>query len=122
MESFRKPARATDPRDFDRLYREQVEQVARWAARLGGAEIDVDDVVQEVFVAVHKQLPKFRGESSVRTWLYVCGDGSIAGARSTLSTTDDSRVDQCVIDQVASWHLRECVNCGGQGLSLSGNI
>jgi RNA polymerase sigma-70 factor (ECF subfamily) len=65
---LRKPALA--PESFDKLYREHVEEVARWAARLGGADLDVDDVVQEVFVAVHKQLPKFRGESSVRTWLY----------------------------------------------------
>jgi RNA polymerase sigma-70 factor, ECF subfamily len=67
---FRKPAPADDPAGFDKLYREHVEDVARWAARLGGAGIDVDDVVQEVFVAVHKQLPGFRGESTVRTWLY----------------------------------------------------
>jgi len=63
-------AAANNPRDFEGLYREYVEQVARWAARLGGADIDVDDVVQEVFVAVHKQLPGFRGESQISTWLY----------------------------------------------------
>jgi RNA polymerase sigma factor (sigma-70 family) len=32
--------------------------------------MDVDDVVQEVFVAVHRQLHTFRGESKVSTWLY----------------------------------------------------
>jgi len=30
----------------------------------------LDDASQEVFVAVHRRLPEFRGESSVRTWLY----------------------------------------------------
>jgi RNA polymerase sigma-70 factor (ECF subfamily) len=29
-----------------------------------------DDAAQEVFVVVHRRLPEFRGESSVRTWLY----------------------------------------------------
>jgi RNA polymerase sigma-70 factor (ECF subfamily) len=58
------------PLDFEGVYREHAERVARWAARLGGPEIDVDDVVQEVFVAVHKQLAAFRGESQVATWLY----------------------------------------------------
>src|SRR6185436_5758591 len=66
---------------FDKLYREHVEQVARWAARLGGAEIDVDDVVQEVFVAVHKQLPGFRGECAVRTWLYRITANQVAERR-----------------------------------------
>jgi len=32
--------------------------------------MDVDDVVQEVFVAVHRQLAAFRHESSVPSWLY----------------------------------------------------
>jgi RNA polymerase sigma-70 factor (ECF subfamily) len=60
----------TAPLDFDELYREHVERVARWAARLGGPDIDVDDVVQEVFVAVHRQLSKFRHQASVSSWLY----------------------------------------------------
>jgi RNA polymerase sigma-70 factor (ECF subfamily) len=69
------------PNDFEAIYRAHVEQVARWAARLGGTEIDVDDVVQEVFVAVHKQLPKFRGESQVRTWLYRITANQVAERR-----------------------------------------
>ncbi len=55
---------------FERVYRDHVSDVARWAARLGGPYIEVDDVVQEVFVAVHRQLPRFRGEASLRTWIY----------------------------------------------------
>jgi RNA polymerase sigma-70 factor (ECF subfamily) len=38
--------------------------------RLGVAEADADDVCQEVFVVVHRKLPEFAGESSVRTWVY----------------------------------------------------
>jgi len=56
--------------DFDEVYRDHVQRVARWAARLGGPEEDVDDVVQEVFTAVHRQLPGFRGECRLSTWIY----------------------------------------------------
>jgi RNA polymerase sigma-70 factor, ECF subfamily len=38
--------------------------------RLGVRDEDVDDVLQEVFVTVHRKLPGFEGRSSVRTWLY----------------------------------------------------
>jgi RNA polymerase sigma-70 factor (ECF subfamily) len=31
---------------------------------------DVEDVCQEVFLAVHRKLPEFEGRSSVLTWLY----------------------------------------------------
>lgn len=56
--------------DFDTVYRAHVDRVARWAARLGGPAVDVDDVVQDVFMVVHRQLGGFRGEASVATWLY----------------------------------------------------
>jgi RNA polymerase sigma-70 factor, ECF subfamily len=56
--------------DFDAVYRAHVDRVARWAARLGGPAMDVDDVVQDVFIVVHRQLPGFRGDASVATWLY----------------------------------------------------
>jgi RNA polymerase sigma-70 factor, ECF subfamily len=61
---------ALDPTDFDSVYRAHVDRVARWAARLGGPTADVDDVVQDVFMIVHRQLSGFRGDSSIATWLY----------------------------------------------------
>ena len=44
--------------------------VSRWAARLGGPGMDVEDVVQDVFLSVQRGLPSFRGESSLDTWLF----------------------------------------------------
>jgi RNA polymerase sigma-70 factor (ECF subfamily) len=56
--------------DFDAVYRAHAARVARWSARLGGPTIDVDDAVQEVFLVVHRQLSKFRGDAQITTWLY----------------------------------------------------
>lgn len=56
--------------DFDAVYRAHVDRVARWAQRLGGPAVEVDDVVQDVFVVVHRQLSGFRGEASLSTWIY----------------------------------------------------
>jgi RNA polymerase sigma-70 factor (ECF subfamily) len=54
------------------LYREHAQRVAGWASRLGGPRrhADLEDVVQEVFLRVHRSLPGFRGECEVTTWLY----------------------------------------------------
>ena len=54
----------------DDVYRAHAAAVSRWVARLSGRDVEVEDIVQEVFLVVHKRLPTFRGESSLTTWLY----------------------------------------------------
>jgi RNA polymerase sigma-70 factor (ECF subfamily) len=58
------------PPDAGTLYRTYVRHVARWAGRLGGPSLDVEDIVQEVFTIAHQRLPTFRGDSSAATWLF----------------------------------------------------
>src|ERR1700749_3765924 len=58
------------PRDLDALYRAHVDAVARWAGRLAGPGLDLEDIVQEVFVVVHCRLSEFRGDAALTTWLY----------------------------------------------------
>jgi RNA polymerase sigma-70 factor (ECF subfamily) len=58
------------PLDSGRLFHLHSAQVTRWASRLGGPAIDVDEVVQEVFLCVHRRLASFRGEAQITTWLY----------------------------------------------------
>lgn len=45
-------------------------RVARVLRRSGVAERDFANAAQEVFVVVHRKLPKFEGRASVSTWLY----------------------------------------------------
>jgi RNA polymerase sigma-70 factor, ECF subfamily len=44
--------------------------VWRTLRHLGIADSDVDDVCQDVFVAIHRKLAGFEGRSSLRTWIY----------------------------------------------------
>jgi RNA polymerase sigma-70 factor (ECF subfamily) len=55
---------------FDEVYDAHAAFVWRVVRRLGVREADVADVVQEVFLVVHRQLGGFEGRSSVRTWVY----------------------------------------------------
>lgn len=56
--------------DLDEVYRAHFAFVWRSARRLGVREASLDDVVQEVFVIVHRRLVDFEGRSSIRTWLF----------------------------------------------------
>src|SRR5262245_49104366 len=49
-------------------------------ARIGDHDI-ANDVAQEVFVAIWKALPGFRGESSLRTWIFVIAHNRCAKHR-----------------------------------------
>ena len=55
---------------FEEVYREQFSFVWRSAKRLGVRDNALDDVVQEVFVVVHRRLADFEGRSSLKTWLF----------------------------------------------------
>jgi RNA polymerase sigma-70 factor (ECF subfamily) len=56
--------------DFASIYRENVRFVWRTAKRMGVEPPMVEDVVQDVFVVVHRRLGEFEGRSSTKTWLY----------------------------------------------------
>lgn len=55
---------------FDRIVSEHAADVQALAGRLLGWDGDVEDVVQEVFLAAFVGLKRFKGASSLRTWLY----------------------------------------------------
>lgn len=73
---MKKPARdgaAADGQSvaaFDRLYRDHVDRMYRFAQRLCGSPEDAKDLVQETFLSAYRNLKDFRGDSSVSTWLY----------------------------------------------------
>jgi RNA polymerase sigma-70 factor (ECF subfamily) len=58
---------------LEELFRRHAEDVHRLVWRMlgpGASRADVEDLAQQIFLAVHKALPRFRGESKPSTWLY----------------------------------------------------
>ena len=55
---------------FEEIYARHARTVARWAARLGGPGVDVEEITQEVFITVNRRLSHVRGDSSISTWLF----------------------------------------------------
>lgn len=58
------------PLELGAIYRTHAARVASWAARLAGPQLDAEDILHEVFLIVHRDLAKFRGESRLSSWLY----------------------------------------------------
>lgn len=57
-------------RSTEQIFRDLAPFVLRALRRLGVREADVDDVVQEVFIVVHRRLSDFEGRSTIKTWVY----------------------------------------------------
>jgi RNA polymerase sigma-70 factor, ECF subfamily len=57
-------------RAWRELHRRYYPIAAAFLRKLGVRERDVEDATQEVFLQVHKYLPRFRREAELSTWLY----------------------------------------------------
>ena len=68
--SIAAPASEGVPASFEEAYHAWADTAAHWAQKLGGSRVDVDDVVQEVFLVVSRQLGRFRGDARFSTWLF----------------------------------------------------
>ncbi|MGH7164235.1 MAG: RNA polymerase sigma factor [Nitrospiraceae bacterium] len=55
---------------FDRLYRDHVDRIYRFAQRMCGPGEDAKDLVQDTFLNAYRGLKDFRGEAQISTWLY----------------------------------------------------
>jgi RNA polymerase sigma-70 factor (ECF subfamily) len=55
---------------FEELYRAHGGRVYSLLARMVGSVHEAEDLVQEVFLQVHKKLHSYRGDSSLGTWIY----------------------------------------------------
>jgi RNA polymerase sigma factor (sigma-70 family) len=63
------------------VYTIHASDVTRWAARLAGPRVDVEDVVQEVFAVVSRKLRHYRGDAKLETWLFGITDNIIRNLR-----------------------------------------
>jgi RNA polymerase sigma-70 factor (ECF subfamily) len=56
--------------DFEDIYETMVEYVWNAVCRMGVPRSDADDVVQEVFVIVHRRLGEFEGRAQLKSWVF----------------------------------------------------
>jgi RNA polymerase sigma-70 factor, ECF subfamily len=57
------------PLEFRAIYERWFGEVSRWIRAMGGPEAEREDLVQDVFLVVHRRLPDFDGQN-VAGWLY----------------------------------------------------
>jgi len=69
-DAVRAPVPAPEAPRFEDVYAEHFPFVWRSVRRLGVDASAVDDVVQEVFLVVHRRLAEFEARAAMKTWLF----------------------------------------------------
>ena len=103
--------RAGDLAAFEELYRAHAGRLFSLTCRMLGSPTDAEDLLQEVFLAAHRKLDTFRGDSALGTWLYrlatnLCLDHLRSRAARSSQITD-SLDDEPWIPDAASRSLAE---------------
>src|SRR5688572_29885665 len=78
---------------FETVYRTHAGRLYSVACRMLGNPADAEDLLQEIFLAAHRKMESFRGESALGTWLYrlatnLCLDHLRSRAARTSQMTD----------------------------------
>jgi RNA polymerase sigma factor (sigma-70 family) len=62
--------RAGDSDAFEALYREHSPRLYALARRMTGSSPESEDLLQDIFLQVHRKLDSYRGDAALGTWLY----------------------------------------------------
>jgi RNA polymerase sigma-70 factor (ECF subfamily) len=86
---------------FDEVYAEHFDYVWQTARRLGVKGAEIDDVVQEVFLVVHKLLPRYEPRNAMRGWLYaIVARNALHHHRTTRRRATTSRDDVDLLERL----------------------
>jgi RNA polymerase sigma-70 factor (ECF subfamily) len=89
-----------DPGAFEEVYLRFSGMVFSLALRMSGDREDAADLTQETFLRVHRHLGRFRGHSSLKTWIYrVAVNCCRSGLRRRARRRPEGPVEQ--LEQVA---------------------
>jgi RNA polymerase sigma-70 factor (ECF subfamily) len=103
--------RAGDLAAFEAIYRAHAGRLYSVACRVLGNPTDAEDLLQEIFLAAHRKLDTFRGDSALGTWLYrlamnLCLDHLRSRATRSGQLTD-ALDEEYGLDDTGSRHLAE---------------
>src|SRR4051812_41475063 len=102
-------AQSPRPLAFEAVFHENAAYVWRAVRALGAWDADLGDVSQEVFLVVHRQLAGFRGESSIRPWIYAIGVRVVGDPRRRASRRRGRRAGDSLPEPSVSGSLDEDV-------------
>ena len=83
-------ASRSDMKSFEELMKRYEKPVLGIALKITGNKENAEEVLQDTFISVYKNLPNFRNASSFKTWLYkIATNAALANVRKNKKNTDN---------------------------------
>lgn len=104
QDAVREESRTNDRAAFDEIFERYQSMVYNLACRVLGDREEALDVSQEVFLTIYRKIDRFRGESSLKTWIYRIAINRATNRcrwwhrlrrRGTVSLDEHLSMDQC---------------------------
>jgi RNA polymerase sigma-70 factor, ECF subfamily len=96
--------RSGDPGAFGEIYRAHVDAVYRRLSRILGPVAEREDLTQDVFVALHRALPSFRGDSALSTFIHRIAINTALGYLRTRGRRPATPSDTRFFDRMCAPH------------------
>lgn len=93
--------------DFERIVREYQDRIFRLACAMLGDRAAAEEAAQDALFRIWKGLPRFRGESSLSTWIYAITRNACLTARGRAGPRMES------LEEPAGLHAAEKRSAGG---------
>jgi RNA polymerase sigma-70 factor, ECF subfamily len=88
--------------EFGRIYEEHVQAIHYLALRLLGDASLAEDATHDIFLKAFRKIGEFRGESSLRTWLYRIAQNHCLNVRQTWHQRNVVPASDEVLDEARS--------------------
>lgn len=112
-------------RNFDTVFRDHGDKVFSTAAAMAGNVQDAEEITQEVFLKIHKYLPRFKGRSSINTWIYRITMNTVSDYLGKRSRMQAMHTDVCLDDLECLgrlWNARDDVEQVYKNRQLGGAL
>lgn len=63
--------------DFEKIYKKYKDDIYNYVFWRIYSEEDALDITQDIFIKIYKGLPKFKGESSLKTWIFAIARNTV---------------------------------------------
>lgn len=100
--------------DLEDVFREHQRGVYGYLLRVTNDSALAEDLAQDVFLRAFRHAPGFRGDSSVRTWLFAIARNVLAShyrRRDAQAWVDDNPDEPLMVDPAARLGIEEALQC-----------